>query len=92
MEREIQLLCREQSRQRKDPIMAYKSAKTTTEIVAVDPIDHVTAVTRAQSHRVRNVDFGHVSLNVIHAVHEVLVRRSTPILADCVGESLAVAR
>ncbi len=59
--------------------------------LAVDPVDHVAAVARAQRGHALAVEPRVLRQRRVEAHHQIAVRRAAPVVADRVGEGLAVA-
>lgn len=80
MEGEIQLFSsKKTTSEGKDAIMTDECLKSASEIVAVEPIDHVSTVTSTKSYCSSHVNLRHVLLDPVHDVDQVVVRCTTPV-------------
>ena len=60
--------------------MTHKRLESASEIVAVEPIDHVSAVTGTKSYCSSHVDFRHMLLDPVHDIDQIIVRCAAPVL------------
>lgn len=83
MEWEVQLLSSEETTSKgENAIVADECFELASQIVAVEPVDHVATVTCTESYCSSHIDFGHVLFNPVHDVNEIVVWCTTPIFPD----------
>lgn len=91
VEREIKLLGCHLRSHAEDAIMCDQSFESTTELMTLDPIHHVTTVRGSKSHGTLGVNVCQIILDVLKAPYKVLVRQSTPLTPNSVSEILSIA-
>ena len=83
MEREVQLLSSEEPTSKgENAVVANECFELASQIVAVEPVDHVATVTGTKSYCSSHIDFGHVLFDPVHDVNEIVVWCTTPIFPD----------
>ena len=83
MEWEVQLLGSEKTASEgENAIVADECFEFASQIVTVEPIDHVATVTSTESYCSSHVDFGHILLDPVHDVNEIVVWRAAPIFPN----------
>lgn len=81
MEREIQLFGSQKSTGKGEyAIVTDECFELAAQIVAVEPVDHVSTVTSTKSYCSGHVYFRHVLLDPVHDVDEIVVWCTTPVL------------
>ena len=53
-----------------------------SQIMSLNPVDHIAAVTRPNGYGILHVDTGNVVFNILHALHEIVVGPATPTVVD----------
>lgn len=74
-----------------DAIMTDQRFEFPPQFIALDPIDHIPAVTRTERDRILRIHIPHVRLDVFEQHLQVLVRLSTILASNIISELLAVA-
>ena len=72
-------------------VVAHKRLELAAEIVALDPVDHITTIRGTSSNGVFGVNVLVVLGNMFEALNQIIIRRTTPVVRDSVRELLPVA-